>query len=172
MAKIKLADLINEAGTNVKSLGAGKMQHANTRTNLGRHRSSDELDKRYSKDHEKNTIKGTKAANYIPPHMREDEMEEGSPFDYAALQARKNGQESFNFAGEKFPVKKESSIKTTKRFKDNGENFSITYHGLENTKGGQQIESGIFDILRSGKGSEQEILKLVKKAFIRYKKEY
>ena len=106
MAKIKLTDLIKESGTNVKSLGAGKMQHANTRTNLGRHRSSDILDKQSSKDHEKNTVKGLKAANYLPPHMREDEMEEGSPaFDYAALQAKKHHEKSFTVGGKKFPVK-------------------------------------------------------------------
>ena len=102
-----------------------------------------------------------------------EDIEEGSPaFDYAALQAKKKHEKSFNLAGKEFPVKKESSIQTTKRFKDDGENFTVTYRGLENTKGGQQIESGVFDILRSGKGSEQEILNLVKKAFVRYKKEY
>jgi len=61
------------AGDNVKSLGAGKMAHANTRVNLGRHRSSDTLDKQVAKDHDKNTIKGAKAAAYKPPYMKEEE---------------------------------------------------------------------------------------------------
>jgi hypothetical protein len=61
------------AGDNVKSLGAGKMAHANTRVNLGRHRSSDTLDKQVAKDHDKNTIKGAKAAAYKAPHMKEEE---------------------------------------------------------------------------------------------------
>ena len=68
------AEELDEKG-DVKSLGdAGKMAHANTRTNLGRHRSSDMLDKQVAKDHDKNTIKGDKAAAYKPPHMKEDDM--------------------------------------------------------------------------------------------------
>jgi len=110
MAKIKLTDLIKESGTNVKSLGAGKMAHANTRTNLGRHRSSDILDKQSSKEHHKNTVKGLKASNYLPPHMREDEMEEGSAFDYAALQAKKHHEKSFTVGGHKFPVKERARM--------------------------------------------------------------
>lgn len=68
------AEELEEKG-DVKSLGdAGKMAHANTRTNLGRHRSSDMLDKQVAKDHDKNTIKGDKAAAYKAPHMKEDDM--------------------------------------------------------------------------------------------------
>jgi hypothetical protein len=61
------------AGDNVKSLGAGKMAHANTRVNLGRHRSSDMLDKMSKKDHKTNTVVGAKAAAYKAPHMKEEE---------------------------------------------------------------------------------------------------
>jgi hypothetical protein len=58
----------------VKSIGdAGKMAHANTRTNLARHRSSDMLDKMSKKDHDKNTVVGAKAAAYKAPHMKEEE---------------------------------------------------------------------------------------------------
>jgi hypothetical protein len=58
----------------VKSIGdAGKMAHANTRTNLGRHRSSDMLDKMSKKDHKTNTIVGAKATAYKAPHMKEEE---------------------------------------------------------------------------------------------------
>jgi hypothetical protein len=58
----------------VKSIGdAGKMAHANTRTNLARHRSSDMLDKISKKDHDKNTVVGAKAAAYKAPHMKEGE---------------------------------------------------------------------------------------------------
>jgi len=65
-------ETIEEKG-DVKSIGdAGKMAHANTRTNLARHRSSDMLDKMSKKDHDKNTIKGDKAAAYKAPHMKED----------------------------------------------------------------------------------------------------
>jgi hypothetical protein len=64
---------LDEKG-DVKSLGsAGKMAHANTRTNLGRHRSSDILDKQAAKDHDKKTVVGAKAAAYKAPHMKEDE---------------------------------------------------------------------------------------------------
>jgi len=62
------------AGDNVKSLGAGKMAHANTRTNLARHRSSDMLDKMSKKDHDKKTVVGAKAAAYKAPHMKESEF--------------------------------------------------------------------------------------------------
>jgi len=73
-ANTKGTDEMEEmAGDNVKSLGAGKMAHANTRVNLGRHRSSDTLDKQVAKDHDKNTIKGAKAAAYKPPYMKEEE---------------------------------------------------------------------------------------------------
>ena len=58
----------------VKSIGdAGKMAHANTRTNLARHRSSDMLDKMSKKDHDKKTVVGAKAAAYKAPHMKEEE---------------------------------------------------------------------------------------------------
>jgi hypothetical protein len=64
---------LDEKG-DVKSLGdAGKMAHANTRTNLGRHRSSDTLDKQVAKDHDKKTVVGAKAAAYKAPHMKEEE---------------------------------------------------------------------------------------------------
>jgi hypothetical protein len=78
-------DFIHEVMTNsqdyeleekgdVKSIGdAGKMAHANTRTNLARHRSSDMLDKMSKKDHDKNTVTGAKAAAYKAPHMKEEE---------------------------------------------------------------------------------------------------
>lgn len=65
---------LDEKG-DVKSIGdAGKMAHANTRTNLGRHRSSDTLDKQVAKDHDKKTVVGDKAAAYKAPHMKEDDM--------------------------------------------------------------------------------------------------
>jgi len=67
-------EAVEERG-DVKSIGdAGKMAHANTRTNLARHRSSDMLDKMSKKDHDKNTVTGTKAAAYKAPHMKEDDM--------------------------------------------------------------------------------------------------
>jgi hypothetical protein len=58
----------------VKSIGdAGKMATPNSRPNLGRHRSSDMLDKMSKKDHDKNTVVGAKAAAYKAPHMKEEE---------------------------------------------------------------------------------------------------
>ena len=58
----------------VKSIGdAGKMATPNSRPNLGRHRSSDMLDKMSKKDHDKNTVTGAKAAAYKAPHMKEAE---------------------------------------------------------------------------------------------------
>jgi hypothetical protein len=69
----RMADELEEKG-DVKSIGdAGKMAHANTRTNLARHRSSDMLDKISKKDHDKNTVIGAKAAAYKAPHMKEEE---------------------------------------------------------------------------------------------------
>jgi hypothetical protein len=57
----------------VKTVGdKGKMDTPNSRPNLGRHRSSDMLDKMSKKDHDKNTVVGAKAAAYKPPHMKED----------------------------------------------------------------------------------------------------
>jgi len=73
--KISVEGNLEEKG-DVKSLGdAGKMAHANTRTNLGRHRSSDTLDKQVAKDHDKKTVVGAKAAAYKAPHMKEEESE-------------------------------------------------------------------------------------------------
>jgi hypothetical protein len=58
----------------VKSIGdAGKMATPNSRPNLGRHRSSDMLDKMSKKDHKTNTVVGAKAAAYKAPHMKEGE---------------------------------------------------------------------------------------------------
>lgn len=58
----------------VKNVGdKGKMATPNTRPNLGRHRSSDMLDKMSKKDHDKNTVVGAKAAAYKAPHMKEEE---------------------------------------------------------------------------------------------------
>ena len=58
----------------VKSIGdAGKMATPNSRPNLGRHRSSDMLDKMSKKDHKTNTVVGAKAAAYKPPYMKEEE---------------------------------------------------------------------------------------------------
>ena len=57
----------------VKTIGdAGKMATPNSRPNLGRHRSSDMLDKMSKKDHDKNTVVGAKAAAYKAPHMKEE----------------------------------------------------------------------------------------------------
>jgi hypothetical protein len=57
----------------VKSIGdAGKMATPNSRPNLGRHRSSDMLDKMSKKDHKTNTVVGAKAAAYKAPHMKEE----------------------------------------------------------------------------------------------------
>jgi hypothetical protein len=57
----------------VKTIGdAGKMATPNSRPNLGRHRSSDMLDKMSKKDHKTNTVVGAKAAAYKAPHMKED----------------------------------------------------------------------------------------------------
>jgi hypothetical protein len=59
----------------VKSIGdAGKMATPNSRPNLGRHRSSDMLDKMSKKDHKTNTVVGAKAAAYKAPHMKESEF--------------------------------------------------------------------------------------------------
>jgi hypothetical protein len=58
----------------VKTIGdAGKMATPNSRPNLGRHRSSDMLDKMSKKDHKTNTVVGAKAAAYKAPHMKEAE---------------------------------------------------------------------------------------------------
>ena len=58
----------------VKTIGdAGKMATPNSRPNLGRHRSSDMLDKMSKKDHKTNTVVGAKAAAYKPPYMKEEE---------------------------------------------------------------------------------------------------
>jgi hypothetical protein len=57
----------------VKTIGdAGKMATPNSRPNLGRHRSSDMLDKMSKKDHKTNTVVGAKAAAYKAPHMKEE----------------------------------------------------------------------------------------------------
>lgn len=65
-------DTIEEMG-GVKTIGdAGKMTTPNSRPNLGRHRSSDMLDKMSKKDHKTNTVVGAKAAAYKAPHMKED----------------------------------------------------------------------------------------------------
>ena len=72
--KYKPDNSLEEKGE-VKSIGdAGKMAHANTRTNLARHRSSDMLDKMSKKDHKTNTVVGAKAAAYKAPHMKEEEI--------------------------------------------------------------------------------------------------
>ena len=58
----------------VKTVGdKGKMATPNSRPNLGRHRSSDMLDKMSKKDHKTNTVVGAKAAAYKAPHMKEEE---------------------------------------------------------------------------------------------------
>lgn len=68
-------ETIDEMG-GVKTIGdAGKMATPNSRPNLGRHRSSDMLDKMSKKDHDKNTVVGAKAAAYKAPHMKEEESE-------------------------------------------------------------------------------------------------
>jgi len=65
-------DNLEEMG-GVKTIGdAGKMATPNSRPNLGRHRSSDMLDKMSKKDHKTNTVTGAKAAAYKAPHMKED----------------------------------------------------------------------------------------------------
>jgi hypothetical protein len=66
-------ETIDEMG-GVKTVGdKGKMATPNSRPNLGRHRSSDMLDKMSKKDHDKNTVVGAKAAAYKAPHMKEEE---------------------------------------------------------------------------------------------------
>jgi hypothetical protein len=66
----------------VKTIGdAGKMATPNSRPNLGRHRSSDMLDKMSKKDHKTNTVVGAKAAAYKAPHMKEDVNEIGGHGD-------------------------------------------------------------------------------------------
>jgi hypothetical protein len=66
-------DNLEEMG-GVKTIGdAGKMATPNSRPNLGRHRSSDMLDKMSKKDHKTNTVVGAKAAAYKAPHMKEAE---------------------------------------------------------------------------------------------------
>jgi hypothetical protein len=58
----------------VKNIGdKAKMATPNTRPNLGRHRSSDTLDKQVAKDHDKKTVTGDKAKAYKAPHMKEEE---------------------------------------------------------------------------------------------------
>lgn len=58
----------------VKNIGdKAKLATPNTRPNLGRHRSSDTLDKQVAKDHDKKTVVGAKAAAYKAPHMKEEE---------------------------------------------------------------------------------------------------
>jgi hypothetical protein len=66
-------ETIDEMG-GVKNIGdKAKLATPNTRPNLGRHRSSDMLDKMSKKDHDKNTVVGAKAAAYKAPHMKEEE---------------------------------------------------------------------------------------------------
>jgi hypothetical protein len=66
-------ETIEEMG-GVKTVGdKGKMATPNSRPNLGRHRSSDMLDKMSKKDHKTNTVVGAKAAAYKAPHMKEEE---------------------------------------------------------------------------------------------------
>ena len=66
-------ETIDEMG-GVKTVGdKGKMATPNARPNLGRHRSSDMLDKMSKKDHDKNPVTGAKAAAYKAPHMKEAE---------------------------------------------------------------------------------------------------
>jgi hypothetical protein len=66
-------DNLEEMGA-VKNIGdKAKLATPNARPNLGRHRSSDMLDKISKKDHDKNTVVGAKAAAYKAPHMKEAE---------------------------------------------------------------------------------------------------
>jgi hypothetical protein len=70
--KLNKSDLEEMGG--VKNIGdKAKLATPNTRPNLGRHRSSDMLDKMSKKDHDKNTVVGAKAAAYKAPHMKEEE---------------------------------------------------------------------------------------------------
>jgi len=70
--KLNKSDLEEMGG--VKNIGdKAKLATPNTRPNLGRHRSSDMLDKISKKDHDKNTVVGAKAAAYKAPHMKEEE---------------------------------------------------------------------------------------------------
>jgi hypothetical protein len=70
--KLNKSDLEEMGG--VKNIGdKAKLAAPNTRPNLGRHRSSDMLDKMSKKDHDKNTVVGAKAAAYKAPHMKEAE---------------------------------------------------------------------------------------------------
>ena len=72
-AKVITKDELEEMG-GVKNIGdKAKMATPNTRPNLGRHRSSDTLDKQVAKDHDKKTVTGAKAAAYKAPHMKEEE---------------------------------------------------------------------------------------------------
>ena len=72
-AKVITKDELEEMG-GVKTVGdKGKMATPNSRPNLGRHRSSDTLDKQVAKDHDKKTVVGAKAAAYKAPHMKEEE---------------------------------------------------------------------------------------------------
>jgi hypothetical protein len=73
-AKVITEEELEEMG-GVKNIGdKAKMATPNTRPNLGRHRSSDMLDKISKKDHDKNTVVGAKAAAYKAPHMKESEF--------------------------------------------------------------------------------------------------
>jgi hypothetical protein len=71
-----------------------------------------------------------------------------------------------------------NNIQTKKNFKDKetGDKYSIIYHGLENTKGGEKIVNGVYEILRSadkiGEVTYEDLCKLVKQSMIRYKREY
>ena len=70
--KLNKSDLEEMGG--VKNIGdKAKLATPNTRPNLGRHRSSDMLDKMSKKDHDKNTVTGAKAAAYKAPHMKEED---------------------------------------------------------------------------------------------------
>lgn len=75
-AKVITKDELEEMG-GVKTVGdKGKMATPNSRPNLGRHRSSDTLDKQVAKDHDKKTVTGDKAKAYKAPHMKEEEAAE------------------------------------------------------------------------------------------------
>ena len=74
-AKVITKDELEEMG-GVKNIGdKAKMATPNTRPNLGRHRSSDTLDKQVAKDHDKKTVTGDKAKAYKAPHMKEGEAD-------------------------------------------------------------------------------------------------
>jgi hypothetical protein len=82
-----------------------------------------------------------------------EDMEEGSAFDYAALQAKKAGKDSFKLGDKEFPVKEQDQLD------DDNDRFMDL--------GGLAISRAVENLIDDG-FSPKEILQFVKDALIPY----